>query len=156
MQKILMVCLGNICRSPVAEGIMRKIALDAELEVEIDSAGTSGYHNGENPDPRSVSNAKKNGVDISNLKSRKFIAADFDRFDHILVMDDNNYRSVLQLAMDEKNIKKVDYLLNKLYPGKNKSVPDPYFGGENGFEDVFRLIEGACMAFAEELKKKKQ
>ena len=145
---ILMVCLGNICRSPVADGIMRKKAKVHNLKIKVDSAGTSGYHNGENPDRRSQQNALKNGVDISNLISRKFTVEDFDDFDLIYVMDSSNQRDVLSLSRNENDRNKVSLILNELYPGENRSVPDPYFGGEDGFENVFRMLDEACEKIA--------
>ena len=143
-----MVCLGNICRSPVADGIMRKKAKVHNLKIKVDSAGTSGYHNGENPDRRSQQNALKNGVDISNLISRKFTVEEFDDFDLIYVMDSSNQRDVLSLSRNENDRNKVSLILNELYPGENRSVPDPYFGGEDGFENVFRMLDEACEKFA--------
>lgn len=152
--KILMVCLGNICRSPLAEGILRQRLTDAGItHVEVDSAGTSGYHNGENPDPRSVQNAKKNGVDISSLISRKFIAADFERFDRIFVMDKSNHADVMAMAKNEEHRGKVDLLLNVAAPGKNKAVPDPWYGGDEGFQQVFDLLDEACAALVDEIKR---
>ena len=100
--KILMVCLGNICRSPVAEGILRHLATEKELEIEVDSAGTSGYHRGEAPDIRTQKNAKKNGVDLSMLRSRQFTPEDFDNFNCIYVMDQFNYRDVVLLAKNDE------------------------------------------------------
>ena len=152
MKKILMVCLGNICRSPVAEGVMRKIAEEEGLSVLVDSAGTSNYHIGENPDRRSAMNAKKNGIDISMLKARQFTKDDFFEFDYILVMDESNYQNVVKLAPNQELVSKVDFLLNKIYPKQNLPVPDPYFGKEDGFEEVFQLVTKACKAFSEELK----
>lgn len=150
--KILMVCLGNICRSPVADGLMRKKAIDHQLDIFVDSAGTSGYHNGENPDERSQKNALKNGVDISKLVSRKFTVTDFDEFDLIYVMDNNNYRDVISLSRTENDRNKVSLILNEIYPGENRSVPDPYFGGADGFEKVFRMLDEACEKIALKLK----
>ena len=149
-----MVCLGNICRSPVAEGIMKKIGSERGLKILVDSAGTSNYHIGESPDNRSVSNAKKNGIDISKLKARQFTQNDFLEFDHILVMDESNYKNVIRICPNPEFEKKVDLLLNKLYPQKNMGVPDPYYGGENGFENVYQLIYKACEAFADEMENK--
>lgn len=141
---ILMVCLGNICRSPLAEAILRKKANEADLDVNIDSCGTSGYHNGENPDPRSVENASLNGVDISELVSRKFQQEDFENFDLIYVMDSSNYKAVLKLARNKMDEEKVELILNEAFPGENRNVPDPYFGGKHGFQDVFDLLDAAC------------
>lgn len=150
--KILMVCLGNICRSPLAEGILRKKALENSLEIIVDSAGTSNYHVGENPDSRTIKNALKNGVDVSMLVARQFHKNDFDNFDIIYTMDTNNYQNVISLASHENHIKKVRMILNELYPGKNLSVPDPYFGGEEGFQHVFELLDAACDKIIEKIK----
>jgi protein-tyrosine phosphatase len=152
MAKILMVCLGNICRSPVAEGVMRKLIEEKGIKASVDSAGTSNYHIGEAPDQRSAKNALKNNVDISSLRARQFEVRDFDHFDHIYVMDTSNYSNVSQLARNDNDLKKVQLLLNKIYPGKDMAVPDPYYGGENGFEEVFQLIHKACTVIANELK----
>lgn len=154
--KILMVCLGNICRSPLAEGVLRhRLNAAGITHVEVDSAGTSGHHSGENPDPRSVRNAKKNGVDISMLVSRKFSAADFDRFDRIYVMDQSNYNNVMALARNDAHRKKVELFLNVSSPGRNKAVPDPWYGGEEGFQQVFDLIDEACTILVSEIQKTK-
>jgi protein-tyrosine phosphatase len=143
-----MVCLGNICRSPVAEGIMRKKASDKGLNLFIDSAGTSNYHIGEHPDRRSAENAKKNRVDISKLKARQFTTNDFSDFDLIYVMDSSNYNDVVALAKTAEDRNKVQLILNSLYPDSNMSVPDPYYGGEQGFENVFTLLNNACEIIA--------
>ncbi|MFN5182589.1 MAG: low molecular weight protein-tyrosine-phosphatase [Bacteroidota bacterium] len=144
--KILMVCLGNICRSPVAEGLMRKIASENNLMVTVDSAGTSGHHNGENPDKRSQRNALKNGVDISGLISRKFKLNDFENFDVIYVMDKSNKRNILQMAKDETQKNKV-----KMFLGEEREVPDPWYGGEDGFELVFQMIKNRCEEIVKEI-----
>ncbi|HEU4718839.1 MAG TPA: low molecular weight protein-tyrosine-phosphatase [Bacteroidia bacterium] len=154
MTRILMVCLGNICRSPLAEGILRKRIDEAGLtNVEVDSAGTSGWHEGEHPDHRSVHNARRHDVDISTLVSRKFSVADFERFDRIYVMDSSNYRDVTALAKNEIHLAKVDFLLNCKWPGKNMAVPDPYYSGAEGFETVFHLVNEACLALVGSLQK---
>lgn len=154
VMKILMVCLGNICRSPLAEGVLRKKLYEHGLtHVEVDSAGTSGYHSGENPDRRSIANAKKNGVDISMLISRKFTTADFENFDRIYVMDSSNYSDVIALAREDAHRNKVDLFLNVAHPGKNKAVPDPWYGGDEGFQKVFDLVNANCDALIAELKK---
>jgi protein-tyrosine phosphatase len=152
--KILMVCLGNICRSPLAEGLLRKKLNEAGLKhIEVDSAGTSGHHAGENPDPRSVRNAKKNGVNIADIVSRKFREEDFERFDRIYVMDHSNYNNVLSLARHDEHREKVELFLNVLHPGKNKAVPDPWYGGEEGFQEVFELLDKTCDALVKQLQK---
>ena len=144
MQRILMVCLGNICRSPLAEGLLRVKADQKGLNVLVDSAAVSNYHIGEHPDQRTVANAKRHQVDISKLVARQFTVADFDVFDIIFVMDSSNYVNVIELARNEKDKQKVELILNRIYPTTNMSVPDPYFGGEEGFENVFILLEKAC------------
>lgn len=152
MKSILMVCLGNICRSPLAEGIMRAKLQSAGLgSIMVDSAGTSGWHIGDPPDQRSASNALRNGVDIRKLRARQFDASDFDRFDRIYVMDASNYRDVLLLARSEDDKRKVDLILNVAWPGENRAVPDPYYGGEEGFEQVFRLLDHACSVITEQI-----
>jgi protein-tyrosine phosphatase len=152
MVKILMVCLGNICRSPVAEGIMRDKAEKYGLDIFVDSAGTSNYHVGEHPDKRAIANSKKNNVDISNLRARQFQQSDYDKFDLIFVMDSSNYSDVVSLARNKNDVRKVEMILNKVYPKANISVPDPYFGGEQGFDNVFILLNNACEAIAESIK----
>jgi protein-tyrosine phosphatase len=144
MQSILFVCLGNICRSPLAEGIMLKLKEKYSLPLEIDSAGTAGYHIGEAPDPRTIANAKRNGIDLSPLRARQFQAEDFDKFDLILVMDKSNQKNVLSLAKTSAHKEKVSLLLNLSDPGKDIEVPDPYYGGEQGFENVFQMVYTAC------------
>ncbi|RMG83005.1 MAG: low molecular weight phosphotyrosine protein phosphatase [Bacteroidetes bacterium] len=154
--KILMVCLGNICRSPLAEGILRDKALKKQLNIKVDSAGTSGYHVGESPDPRMIQTAGEFGIDISYLRARKFQRADFKEFDRIYVMDESNYEDVISLAVNDEERQKVDYLLNASYKGQNLSVPDPYFGGQEGFYKVYKLVEEACEAIVQEVEKELQ
>lgn len=141
--KILMVCLGNICRSPLAEGILRSKLND---KFTIDSAGTSPWHIGKSPDKRSVSVAKKYGIDISTQRARQFSEADFDKFDLIFVMDESNYSDVLAHAKNDDERKKVRLIL------ENRDVPDPYFGEDDGFEEVYRLLEEAADKIAQELE----
>ena len=144
--RVLFVCLGNICRSPVAEGIMLHLIEKHSLHDQwvVDSAGTAGYHVGEAPDPRTIKNAKKNGVDLSFLRARRFLAGDFEKFDRIFVMDESNYRDVCSLTNNPAYLSKVDLLLAISQPGKNLPVPDPYYGNENDFERTFNLISLAC------------
>lgn len=148
----LMVCLGNICRSPLAEGILRDKAERMNLDISIDSAGTSNYHIGQHPDNRTVLNAKQHGIDISKLKGRQFQVEDFDKFDTIFVMDSSNYSDVISLARNENDKRKVELILNRVYPNSNMAVPDPYFGGEQGFENVFILLEKACDVIAHSME----
>jgi len=146
---ILMVCLGNICRSPLAEGIMRsKLTSD----YFIDSAGTGGWHAGEQPDKRSIAIAKSKGLDISNQKARQFKISDFTTFDHIFVMDNSNYKDVLALAPNDDAKAKVKLILNEIFPNENVDVPDPYYGGTDGFEKVYDMLEQACEEIAKKLK----
>ena len=138
--KILVVCLGNICRSPLAEGILLHLVKERNLSLVIDSAGTSDYHVGEAPDARTVANAKKNKIDLSPLRARQFTQSDFDAFDKIFVMDKSNLQNVLKLSRNENDKQKVDLFLNISHPNQNMEVPDPYYGGEQGFEKVFKLV----------------
>ena len=141
MTRILMVCLGNICRSPLAEGILRSKLPKSYFKV--DSAGTSGFHRGSPPDPRSIVVSKLNGIDISNQRSRPFSGYDFEIFDHIFVMDQSNYNDVIKQAKSEAERQKVSLILD--YPNAEiNEVPDPYYGGDQGFEHVFDLLDKAC------------
>jgi len=142
MTRILMVCLGNICRSPLAEGIL-KSKINRET-VFVDSAGTGSWHSGSLPDQRSIAIAKKYGIDLTDQCARVFLPEDFDRFDHIYVMDQSNYKNVCRLAPDEKAIEKVQLILNEIHPDKNLEVPDPYYGGDQGFENVYQMLDEAC------------
>lgn len=145
IMKILMVCLGNICRSPMAEGVMQQLAMDNDMPwIMVDSCGFEPYHLGDVPDRRAISTCKKHQIDISEQRQRLFKVSDFDMFDHIFVMDSNNYRDVQRMARNDNDMKKVDYLLNLVYPNSNKAVPDPYYGSEMDFEKAFILIEKAC------------
>ncbi len=144
-----MVCLGNICRSPLAEGILQHKLLDDTFFV--DSAGTSNYHVGEAPDRRSVDIAKKYGIDITNQRGRQFRKSDFDQFDLIYVMDNSNYNNVVKLARSESDIEKVKLILNEVYPNQNYDVPDPYYGGDQGFDNVFKMLDEACSIIAERI-----
>lgn len=142
-----MVCLGNICRSPMAEGILRSKANKLGLAIEVDSCGTANYHVGERPDIRSISKSKEHGIDISRLFGRQFSSEDFKKFDHILVMDNSNYLNIERQANNKNDLKKVDLILNYADKGSNSDVPDPYYGGEDGFEKVYHLLDNACDSF---------
>ena len=142
MKKILMVCLGNICRSPLAEGILQS-KINKEL-VFVDSAGTAAYHVGNLPDERSIAVARQYGIDISNQQARKFTEKDFLNFDIIYAMDKSNYQNIISLAASDEDVEKVKMILNESQPDKNYSVPDPYYGGKNGFEKVYKMLNEAC------------
>ena len=146
MIKVLMVCLGNICRSPLAEGIL-KSKVNAQ-KVLVDSAGTAGYHDGNLPDTRSIKVASLYEINITNQRARKFTIKDFDIFDFIYVMDETNYQNILILARDQNDTRKVQMILNETTPGQNLSVPDPYYGGNQGFENVYAMLDEACEIIA--------
>jgi len=150
MVKVLMVCLGNICRSPLAEGILRS-KVDAN-NILVDSAGTANYHAGDKPDHRSIATAKKYGVDISQQRGRQFKTSDFDTFDHIYVMDESNYRNVINLSRSEADKNKVKLILNEIYQGQNYNVPDPYYGDLHEFDAVYKMLDEACDLIASRLK----
>lgn len=144
---VLMVCLGNICRSPLAHGILES---KAPGDWYIDSAGTSGWHEGERPDTRSIITAKGRGLNIDQQRSRPFLAEDFERFDVIFAMDSSNYTNITRLAPDEASKAKVRLIMNEAYPGENRQVPDPYTGGQRGFEDVYDMLDLAIEKFLEQ------
>jgi protein-tyrosine phosphatase len=150
--KILMVCLGNICRSPLAEGILAsKLPKD---KFQVESAGTGSWHIGHKPDERSIAIAKKNKLDISEQKGRQFTTSDFETFDYIYVMDNSNYWDVVQLVDNKAQTEKVQLILNELFPNENVDVPDPYFGLPNGFESVYKMLDEACDVLAKKLIEK--
>lgn len=146
--RVLMVCLGNICRSPLAEGILK--SKTSSQDVYVDSAGTAGYHIGNNPDKRSIAVAKKYGIDISGQRCRKFNFNDFAQFDIIYAMDLSNYYDILALSNEKGHIDKVKLLLEE-GSSSVREVPDPYYGGTDGFEEVFKLINQACEMIAKKI-----
>ncbi|MCF6295080.1 MAG: low molecular weight phosphotyrosine protein phosphatase [Flavobacteriaceae bacterium] len=149
MTKIVMVCLGNICRSPLAEGILKSKL--PENIFFIDSAGTSNYHIGEQPDPRAIAIAKKYGIDISAQKGRQFVVSDFDAFDYIYAMDSENFNNIVNLARNSEDVSKVKLILEELNDSSITNVPDPYYGGEQGFENVYQLLDEACTSIVNKL-----
>jgi protein-tyrosine phosphatase len=150
--KILMVCLGNICRSPLAEGLLASKL--PKNKFFVDSAGTGGYHIGREPDQRSIATAKKNGLDISHQKARKFKANDLDVFDYIFVMDNSNYDDVISYAKTNDQKQKVQLILNELFPGDNVDVPDPFYGLQNGFDMVYEMLNETTDLLAKKLIEK--
>lgn len=146
MNRILFVCLGNICRSPLAEGILRHKANHYGINLVVDSAGTGNWHVGETPDRRAVKIAKERGIDISGLTARQFTEKDFENFDKIFVTDSQIYDYVIERALSREHKLKVDYIMNLVYPEMNIPVPDPYYGGQEGFEKVFDMLDKACNA----------
>jgi protein-tyrosine phosphatase len=143
--KILMVCLGNICRSPLAHGVMESLVKEQGLDWEVDSAGTGNWHVGQGPDPRSTREAKLNGVDISKQVCRQFKVSDFNAFDQIVVMDQNNKKDIIALARNDEDRKKVRLLLG------DKNVPDPYYDDAQ-FAPVFKMVEAGCKQLIKELQ----
>ena len=140
--KILMVCLGNICRSPLAEGILAHKT--TQLNVEVDSAGTAAYHVSELPDKRSIEIADKYNINLKSQRARQFSRADFDKFGIIYAMDTNNLAHLISLAETKKEHNKIKLILNEINPNTCESVPDPYYGGENGFQNVYNMLNEAC------------
>ena len=149
MQKVLLVCLGNICRSPLAHGVLEHLVDPAK--VEVDSAGTGAYHIGKAPDRRSIAVAKANGLDISQQRARQFQAEDFQQFDHIFVMDKENLADVRRLAPDAETAQKAQLFLSVL-ENSVEEVPDPYYGGEEGFQYVYDLVLAASKAIVKKLE----
>ncbi|MBT4737654.1 MAG: low molecular weight phosphotyrosine protein phosphatase [Flavobacteriales bacterium] len=147
--RILMVCLGNICRSPLAEGILKNKTQN--LDVYVDSAGTASYHVGNLPDSRSIEIANKNGIDLTDQRARQFSEKDFDDFDKIYAMDTNNYSNIISLARNQSDRDKVDVILNELTPKSYDSVPDPYYGAGDGFQIVYDMLDNACDAIVGKL-----
>lgn len=151
-----MVCLGNICRSPLADGLLLRKINEQGLDIEVDSAGTANYHIGKAPDSRMIRTAAAHGTPIEFLRARQFTPSDFENFDLILVMDPSNFQDVIRLAKNLEEKKKVKYLLDFLYPHQNQSVPDPYYGTQHDFEAVYELLDKATDALLQYLKNDQQ
>lgn len=150
--KILMVCLGNICRSPMAEGILQQKAFEAGLPWSVESAGTNGFHTGEPPHRLSQKVSRIYGIDISHQRSRKFTAADFDTYDMIYALAEDVLDEMKQIAGRKFDSRKAELLMNELYPGRDMDVPDPWYGPEAGYHDVFKMISRACDCIIEKYK----
>lgn len=142
--KVLMVCLGNICRSPLAEGILKSKIKSHNLVV--DSAGTAAFHEGSLPDKRSIAIAHRNGIDITDQRARKISLSDLDDFDHIFVMDESNYTNVMKMCICDSQRIKTSMIMDVVHPKSSIAVPDPYYGAENGFEEVYQMLDTACDA----------
>jgi len=147
--KVLMVCLGNICRSPLAEGILKDKAQKAGLNWQVESRGTGGWHAGNLPDHRSIEIAKERGLDITDQRSQKLTTKDLADFDLIFAMDKANYRDIIAKSDNPALEQKVFLILNEANPESDRSVPDPYYGGENGFSEVYDMIDKACEALVQ-------
>jgi protein-tyrosine phosphatase len=156
MTRILFVCMGNICRSPTAEGVVRKILINKGLEtiIKVDSAGTHGYHTGESPDPRTCEAALKRGIDLAGLRARKVVPEDFERFDLVLAMDRSNLAFLKRGARPEHH-PKLGLFMEYARRFRIDEVPDPYYGGEKGFELVLDMAEDAGWGLIETLQSRK-
>ena len=148
--KVLMVCLGNICRSPLAQGILEHQAKEKNIKIYVDSAGTAGYHVGSSPDIRAINIAKKYGIDITNQKARKFRLEDFDNFDIIYVMDLNNYYDLLNYNINAQQAKKIILIMNEVDANSNIAVPDPYYN--DGFENVYQMLFKTCQKIIKKIE----
>jgi protein-tyrosine phosphatase len=151
MTKVLFVCLGNICRSAMAQGVLEHKSKEGGLNIIVDSAGTSNYHIGEAPDKRMQKKALEYHIDISNQRARQFTSSDFDAFDYIFAMDSSNLSNIIKLTRNEQDKEKTKLFLDYSYPNQHKNVPDPYYGGEEGFEEVYQLLDEACNIFIKTL-----
>ena len=152
---VLFVCMGNICRSPTAEGVFRHVVKQAGMQdkVMIDSAGTHAYHIGESPDKRSQAKAKEQGVDLSKQRARKALAEDFEHFDYIIAMDRSNYEDLKRLISNQEQAQKLSLFMDYADNWNNTEVPDPYYGGSNGFQEVFDMVTSASEGLLEHIQR---
>jgi protein-tyrosine phosphatase len=148
-----MVCLGNICRSPIAEGVLRHKARKAALDWIVDSAGTESYHIGEPPHHFSQKICRANGIDISDQSARRFAASDFEKYDIIYAMGEDVYKEIRRIGGGKAVMSKVLFFLNESMPGSNASVPDPWYGEESGYAEVYKLIDKTCNTIIEKYSK---
>lgn len=154
--KVLFVCTGNICRSPLAEGILKDKLRTNHIPAEVDSAGFESFHTGDSPDDRAIKTARKHKIDITEHRARLFTRADFDNFDKIYVMDAWHYDNTMRLSRNDSDKEKVDFVMNVLFPGKNIPVPDPWYNGISAFEEVFLQLDKACEIIAENIAEQYQ
>lgn len=152
--KILMVCLGNICRSPLAEGVLKHKIKQNGLPIVVESCGFESFHTGDAPDTRAIEVASAHNIDISNHRARLFKSTFFDEYDKIFVMDDNNYRMVISKARNENDKKKVDYIMNVVTPGANEQVADPYYGGRDNFIQTWKMLDRVTDKIIEQFKQR--
>jgi protein-tyrosine phosphatase len=156
MKKIMMVCLGNICRSPLAEGVLKHKLKQSGIDIHVASSGTANYHVGETADPRMITTARRHGIDISAHRGSQFSVNDFDRYDKIYVMDGSNYKNVIRLARHDDDRAKVQLIMDVLDPETGYDVPDPYYSGDDGFELVYNMLDQACDQIVKNIETKKQ
>ena len=149
-----MVCLGNICRSPMAEGILRSEFKKYDIDIQVDSAGTAAYHVGEPADGRGQAELRRHNIDISDERAMKLSPYHIEEYDMIYAMDRSNYSDILMLCKDEEERNKVDLFMNIAKPGKNISVPDPYYGGDDGFKKVYEMLKESAQILANQIKNK--
>ncbi len=152
--KILFVCTGNICRSPLAEGILKDKLSKLSINAFIDSCGFESFHAGDHPDNRALTVAQKRGIDISGHSARVFTNADFDNFDRIYIMDSSHFKRLKKIARNAEDRKKIDFIMNTIYPGQNIPVPDPWYNDLDAFENVCDMLEPACERIASDLLQK--
>jgi protein-tyrosine phosphatase len=152
--RVLMVCLGNICRSPLAEGILKHRAKENGIDILVDSAGTGFWHVGQKPDRRSIAVAEKNGIDITCQRARLFKKEDFQKFDVIYAMDENNLNELMKKAKNDEEKRKVKLIMNELSPEQNIPVPDPYYGDDSGFDEVFQMLNLVAEKILTDIKTK--
>lgn len=154
MIRVLFVCMGNVCRSPMAQGIMQKLLEQHDLDdqVLVDSAGTHAYHLGRSPDPRAILAAQARGIDIRHLRARQAEPRDLKEFDLVLVMDEQNYDTLSFICTDPTQREKIGYLLDYAPHFATRTVPDPYYGGDMGFEKVMDMLEDACLGLLRHLQ----
>ncbi|MCB1761245.1 MAG: low molecular weight phosphotyrosine protein phosphatase [Gammaproteobacteria bacterium] len=153
--KVLFVCMGNICRSPTAHGVFERLLAEEGLQhlIEVDSAGTHAYHVGQSPDRRARESAMRRGIDLSGQRARQAVREDFGVFDYILAMDQDNFHGLLKICPPGQE-EKIHLLMDYAPEFRTREVPDPYYGGETGFEKVLDMVEAAAVGFLSELKRK--